>query len=382
MWKLSQEDVDQIIREVRAEPALVEACLAAGAAGLFDEILSVPAEPGLYAVVAADGVTVRVVDERVTRRELYEIMHRDIANRVLFADTKKLIEQGATLTSLLRAQTPQVAALRKQYRLEKLPGSRRSDEMSIIKTSTKIEVELEPVAVGPGRSRTLAFEATEPLKLTRLRVSHEAARSFVLVNLRVAGREMIYPGDVPAAIFSPSAVPVELDYHVDAKSAVEVTFVNVTDAEHDLEVQLTGVTRTSRPSDGSASGLVDRLLDLERDRVMIVGLGRTDVPPKQACNISTQPYARFQANRLIIPSAIVQHFDVTDMKVGKNSQIRTTGAMPAELFSEEVVVPDLRLDPCDPSRFLTLSVLNKSPLPQVFSAAWVGTMDRPPDGRD
>jgi len=179
-------------------------------------------------------------------------------------------------------------------------------------------------------------------------------------------------------MFSPRAVPVELDYFVDKKTVVELSFANTTDQEHDLEVQLTGITKTSRRYDGptSVSGLTDHLLDLEKDRVMIVGLGRTDVPPKQACNISTQPYSRFKASRLVIPAEIAEHFSVIDMKVGRNSQVVATGSMPAMVFNETVRIPNLRLDPCDVSEFLTLSVENISDLPQVFSAAWVGTVDQ------
>lgn len=83
MKNLSQDDVNQIIREVSSDEKFVDACRKADAAGLFDYVMPAPGSPGLYAVVAGDGVTVRVVDGRVTQKDLYAITHHDIASRVL-----------------------------------------------------------------------------------------------------------------------------------------------------------------------------------------------------------------------------------------------------------------------------------------------------------
>ncbi|HAW09833.1 MAG TPA: hypothetical protein DCX12_01945 [Chloroflexi bacterium] len=372
---LCQEDIDQIIREVDAEVG--DVCRAQAAEGRED--VPAPDGPGLYAVVAPDGVTIRVVDGQTTRECLFLIMQKDMTERLLVEESAKMLrDPRESLTSVLLKQTAKIRELRSQYKLDRLPTCRRSDEMSIMRTKTKIEIELEPAVVRRGESRNLAFEATEPFKLTQISVSDETARNFVLASLKVAGKEMIYRGAVPAAMFSPRAVPVELDYFVDKKTVVELSFANTTDQEHDLEVQLTGLTKVSHLYEGptSESGLTDNLLDLEKDQVMIIGLGRTDVPPKQACNISTQPYSRFKASRLVIPAEIAEHFSVIDMKVGRNSQVVATGSMPAMVFNETVRIPNLKLDPCDVSQFLTLSIENISDLPQVFSAAWVGMVDQ------
>lgn len=80
----------------------------------------VPSEPGLYAVVAPDGVTAKVVDSSVATKDLRSMILRDVAGRLLRSFHRDCIEQGMSFDQISEAAFPKITAAKKLYRLEKL----------------------------------------------------------------------------------------------------------------------------------------------------------------------------------------------------------------------------------------------------------------------
>lgn len=79
-----------------------------------------PTEAGIYAIVAPDGVTVELIDEKVKRIHLRKAIRTDVIKRMLrdvqVAYYHAKIHPDEWMLKLL----PQVSELKKRYRLEKL----------------------------------------------------------------------------------------------------------------------------------------------------------------------------------------------------------------------------------------------------------------------
>jgi hypothetical protein len=95
-----------------------------------------------------------------------------------------------------------------------------------------------------------------------------------------------------------------------------------------------------------------------KDRVYLLGFGSTLIRGNGSANIHVQPLCRFQPERIIIPSDVARHFMITDVKVGKNSQFLSPGAIPALAFAEGMFGVRLRMDRVQISMFVTFSVSN------------------------
>lgn len=93
-----------------------------------------PTSPGLYALVAPDGVTAKIVDEHVGRNELRSLVRYDVVRRM----QRPMVEEfvlglGEGVTSEQWKQKfeqfeergyANFLELKKQYRLEKLPSEK------------------------------------------------------------------------------------------------------------------------------------------------------------------------------------------------------------------------------------------------------------------
>ena len=81
---------------------------------------AVPTEPGLHALVAADGVTVGVVAPGVGEEELCQMVRDDVIHRMLrhfFADAAA---RGRAPEQVSEEVFARVCELKRRYRLEKL----------------------------------------------------------------------------------------------------------------------------------------------------------------------------------------------------------------------------------------------------------------------
>jgi len=99
----------------------------------------------------------------------------------------------------------------------------------------------------------------------------------------------------------------------------------------------------------------------------------TTVAAGATATITSRPQIPFRGERLIIPSDIAGSFSILDLRVGKNSQFTSSGAVPGRTFQENSVGIRLMLDTAQISQDVTLSVQNVGGAPQTFRAALIGS---------
>jgi len=121
-----------------------------------------------------------------------------------------------------------------------------------------------------------------------------------------------------------------------------------------------------------ASGSLLRSVSPRSSREYALGLGSTSVAGNSSANINVQPQVIFRPERLVVPSNIAVDFLITDIKVGKNSQLVSTGALPAVMFTENAFGVRLKMDTAQISMFVTISVTNQNPAARNFQGGLVG----------
>ena len=120
------------------------------------------------------------------------------------------------------------------------------------------------------------------------------------------------------------------------------------------------------------SGALLRSVPPRNAREYALGLGSTSVAGSSSANINVQPQVIFRPERLVVPSNLAMDFLITDIKVGKNSQLVSTGALPAVMFTENAFGVRLRMDTAQISMFVTVSVTNQNPAARNFQGGLVG----------
>jgi hypothetical protein len=120
------------------------------------------------------------------------------------------------------------------------------------------------------------------------------------------------------------------------------------------------------------AGTLMRSVSPRSSREYALGLGSTVVGGSSSANINVQPQVIFRPERLVVPSNIAMDFLITDIKVGKNSQLVSTGALPAVMFTESAFGVRLKMDTAQISMFVTISVTNQSPNARNFQGGLVG----------
>jgi|WetSurMetagenome_2_1015567.scaffolds.fasta_scaffold06777_3 hypothetical protein len=120
------------------------------------------------------------------------------------------------------------------------------------------------------------------------------------------------------------------------------------------------------------SGTLLRSVTPRSSREYALGLGSTAVSGNSSANINVQPQVIFRPERLVVPSNIAMDFLITDIKVGKNSQLVSTGALPAVMFTENAFGVRLKMDTAQISMFVTISVTNQNPNARNFQGGLVG----------
>jgi hypothetical protein len=101
--------------------------------------------------------------------------------------------------------------------------------------------------------------------------------------------------------------------------------------------------------------------------------GITPIPAGGTASITSRPQVPFRGERLIVPSDIAGSFTITDLRVGKNSQFSSSGAVPARTFQENAVGIRLQLDTAQISQDITINVQNIGGAPQTFRASLIGS---------
>ena len=120
------------------------------------------------------------------------------------------------------------------------------------------------------------------------------------------------------------------------------------------------------------NGAILRSVAPRNAREYALGLGSTSVTGNSSANINVQPQVIFRPERLVVPSNIAVDFLITDIKVGKNSQLVSTGALPAVMFTEQAFGVRLKMDTAQISMFVTVSVTNQNPQARNFQGGLVG----------
>lgn len=120
------------------------------------------------------------------------------------------------------------------------------------------------------------------------------------------------------------------------------------------------------------AGTLLRSVSPRSSREYALGLGSTSVAGNSSANINVQPQVIFRPERLVVPSNIAVDFLITDIKVGKNSQLVSTGALPAVMFTENAFGVRLKMDTAQISMFVTISVTNQNPAARNFQGGLVG----------
>jgi hypothetical protein len=121
-----------------------------------------------------------------------------------------------------------------------------------------------------------------------------------------------------------------------------------------------------------AAGSLLRGVPPRNSREYALGLGSTSVQGNSSANINVQPQVIFRPERLVVPSNLAVDFLLTDIKVGKNSQLVSTGAIPAVVFTETAFGVRLKMDTCQIAMFVTISVTNQNPAARNFQGAIIG----------
>jgi len=101
---------------------------------------------------------------------------------------------------------------------------------------------------------------------------------------------------------------------------------------------------------------------------------RTSVGAGLSADIELRPQRLFRSERLVVPSTIAAFFDITDVKIGQQTQFVASGALPATIFSEVGVGVRLKGDTANLGNTIVVSVTNNDVATQVFGGAIIGTV--------
>ena len=121
-----------------------------------------------------------------------------------------------------------------------------------------------------------------------------------------------------------------------------------------------------------AEGAIVKDVSPTKAREYILGFDSTAVPGSTSANITKRPQVIFRPERVVIPSAVGVDFQVVDIKVGKNSQFSASGEVPAVVFAETSFGVRLKMDTCQVSMDVTISVRNTNGAQRSFTAAIIG----------
>jgi hypothetical protein len=121
-----------------------------------------------------------------------------------------------------------------------------------------------------------------------------------------------------------------------------------------------------------SEGAILRDVSPTKAREYILGFDSTAVPGSTSANITKRPQVIFRPERVVIPAAVGVDFQCVDIKVGKNSQFSASGEVPAVVFAETSFGVRLKMDTCQVSMDVTLSIRNTNAAQRNFTAAIIG----------
>ena len=122
----------------------------------------------------------------------------------------------------------------------------------------------------------------------------------------------------------------------------------------------------------SAAAVIKRNLDKRRRYPL--GVALTVLPPSGSIIVPTNPQNLFRAERFVVPSDIGFDTQVSDVKVGNQSQFTAGIEVPAAVFSEVAVDTGLSFDTAEVGNQITVAVRNTTAVQYDFKAAFIGTV--------
>ena len=117
--------------------------------------------------------------------------------------------------------------------------------------------------------------------------------------------------------------------------------------------------------------VADRVLDrpdmiqhpivaLARPRTFLMGFDEVRIGPGERRIVDSYPQVPFRPTRLFIPSSVASMVEIQDIKIGQNSQICNTSAIPGETFAVGSDSPEIDFDTAEVSQRVSLTVQNKT----------------------
>jgi hypothetical protein len=202
-----------------------------------------------------------------------------------------------------------------------------------------------------------------PFLIERISIPDHQARCVLVTDAKVGYNSQFYgSGALPGSLFSESSkIRLSFDVVPDERG-ISVSLTNKTKVEQTVDISVTG--RTVKPP-------------VRAERISALGLGSTLVQPKASAKISVQPACVFKPRHLVVPSEVADQFDVTDLQVGKNSELAVPGypaAVPAKVFAETAEPIELKLSTLQVCTFASVWATNLSDRPACFEGALVGTV--------
>jgi hypothetical protein len=132
--------------------------------------------------------------------------------------------------------------------------------------------------------------------------------------------------------------------------------------------------RLAREVDPRAVSVIDRPATRRREYPLgFESVTPGGILPGNSEVVRADPQISFRGERLVIPSDISLFFTIDDIIVGKNSQVVSSGSIPASTFSEVAVGVRLNLDTANVGNLISLRVRNIGFDPIVFRATMIGT---------
>tara|TARA_R100001244_G_scaffold132394_1_gene108869 strand:- start:14648 stop:15295 length:648 start_codon:yes stop_codon:yes gene_type:complete len=98
----------------------------------------------------------------------------------------------------------------------------------------------------------------------------------------------------------------------------------------------------------------------------------TTIAAGASATLTQRPQIIFRPERIVVPASLASFFLINDVKVGKNSQLVSAGAIPAATFSETAFGVRLKMDTVQISQDLIMLVTNIDVGAQRFLGAMIG----------
>lgn len=108
-------------------------------------------------------------------------------------------------------------------------------------------------------------------------------------------------------------------------------------------------------------------------QVVFLGFGPSSLNGGSTFVFEGKPQRIFRGERLTVPSAIANNFQINDLKVGTDSMNVGTGPIPAVIFSELGMLVALEIETASPGIEILFSITNNAAGTQQFFSGLLGT---------